>query len=205
MKQWRCSVCNYIHEGEEPPEQCPVCGADKDKFVAIEDESGQAVHETVQKDVVSTPATAAERLTAQILDNHLHPISVHGPNGIIPMVVLFVAIAVVLQVESFGSAAYLSMIFVLLSMPPVLFSGYVTWKEKYNGKMSPLFKKKIAASAVATFLLCALVLWKTVRPDILSDASLDRFIFLFWSVVLLGAVGLAGHLGGQLVFGVNKK
>ena len=22
---WRCSMCGYIHDGEEPPEECPVC------------------------------------------------------------------------------------------------------------------------------------------------------------------------------------
>lgn len=35
MKKWQCSVCGYIHKGEEPPERCPVCGATKDKFVLI--------------------------------------------------------------------------------------------------------------------------------------------------------------------------
>ena len=32
MKKWVCVVCGYIHEGDEPPEICPVCGASKDDF-----------------------------------------------------------------------------------------------------------------------------------------------------------------------------
>ncbi len=28
MKKWKCTVCGYIHVGEEPPEECPVCGAE---------------------------------------------------------------------------------------------------------------------------------------------------------------------------------
>ena len=24
-KQWRCKVCGYVHEGENPPEVCPIC------------------------------------------------------------------------------------------------------------------------------------------------------------------------------------
>ena len=28
MKKWRCLVCGYIHEGEEPPDKCPVCGGE---------------------------------------------------------------------------------------------------------------------------------------------------------------------------------
>jgi rubredoxin len=25
MKKWRCTTCGYIHKGETPPDQCPVC------------------------------------------------------------------------------------------------------------------------------------------------------------------------------------
>ena len=25
MSKWVCSVCGYVHEGEQPPEQCPIC------------------------------------------------------------------------------------------------------------------------------------------------------------------------------------
>jgi len=32
MKKWVCTICGYIHEGEEPPEVCPICGASKDDF-----------------------------------------------------------------------------------------------------------------------------------------------------------------------------
>jgi len=34
--QWRCTVCGYIHEGDEPPDECPVCGAPKEAFERIE-------------------------------------------------------------------------------------------------------------------------------------------------------------------------
>lgn len=32
MKTWKCEVCGYVHKGENPPEFCPVCGADRDRF-----------------------------------------------------------------------------------------------------------------------------------------------------------------------------
>jgi rubrerythrin len=35
MKKFRCSICGYIYEGEEPPEKCPVCGAPGEDFVEI--------------------------------------------------------------------------------------------------------------------------------------------------------------------------
>ncbi len=37
MKKFVCTVCGYIHEGDEAPEICPVCKASKDKFKLMED------------------------------------------------------------------------------------------------------------------------------------------------------------------------
>lgn len=34
--RWKCRVCGYIHEGPEPPDECPVCGAPKDMFDPID-------------------------------------------------------------------------------------------------------------------------------------------------------------------------
>ena len=33
MKKWLCEPCGYIHEGDTPPETCPVCGAPASAFV----------------------------------------------------------------------------------------------------------------------------------------------------------------------------
>lgn len=33
MKQWKCLVCGYIHEGDRPPDKCPVCGASMYQFI----------------------------------------------------------------------------------------------------------------------------------------------------------------------------
>ena len=35
MKKWKCSICGYIHQGNEPPAVCPICGAPREKFVQI--------------------------------------------------------------------------------------------------------------------------------------------------------------------------
>lgn len=32
MKKYVCSVCGYVHEGEEAPEVCPICKASAEKF-----------------------------------------------------------------------------------------------------------------------------------------------------------------------------
>ena len=31
-KKWICTVCGYVHEGDEAPEFCPQCKQPKSKF-----------------------------------------------------------------------------------------------------------------------------------------------------------------------------
>lgn len=45
-KKWRCSVCGYIHEGDAPPENCPVCGVPASEFEDINEPVEAAEAET---------------------------------------------------------------------------------------------------------------------------------------------------------------
>lgn len=38
MKKWVCPVCGYVHEGDEPPEKCPICKAPGSKFTLQKEE-----------------------------------------------------------------------------------------------------------------------------------------------------------------------
>lgn len=35
--KWICSVCGYVHEGDAPPEKCPICNAPSNKFNSSDD------------------------------------------------------------------------------------------------------------------------------------------------------------------------
>ena len=35
MAKWVCSVCGYVHEGDTPPAQCPICKVGADKFKEV--------------------------------------------------------------------------------------------------------------------------------------------------------------------------
>lgn len=39
MKKWVCTICGYVHEGENAPDACPQCGAAQSKFDEVS-ESG---------------------------------------------------------------------------------------------------------------------------------------------------------------------
>lgn len=40
---WKCSVCGFMHEGDEAPDACPKCGAAKEKFAAMSEEDANKV------------------------------------------------------------------------------------------------------------------------------------------------------------------
>ena len=35
-KTWRCSICGYIHYGDDAPETCPICDAKAEDFKEID-------------------------------------------------------------------------------------------------------------------------------------------------------------------------
>lgn len=207
MKKWECTVCGYIHEGDAPPNECPVCSADKSMFVEITVDSNTT--EQVSKTVTSQrkpTLLAAILATASelILKHHLHPITVHTPNGIVPMAVLFSFTAMFLHLPLFGTAALYSLVFVLLVIPVVFFTGYSVWQKRYQGALTSIFKIKIGASIVIALILPLLIIWQFIQPEIVVKPLTGRWIYLGLSLLLLAAVGLAGHMGGKLVFGNRK-
>mgnify|MGYP002412611401 CR=1 FL=1 len=43
MSKWQCGVCGYIFDGDQAPERCPKCGAPKEKFKKLDDETATKV------------------------------------------------------------------------------------------------------------------------------------------------------------------
>ena len=57
-KHWRCTVCGYIHTGENPPEICPICGADASFFELVsQSDAPNTANEvkSVTKPVIAQP------------------------------------------------------------------------------------------------------------------------------------------------------
>lgn len=220
MKRWQCSVCKYIHTGETPPEKCPVCGVGSEKFVLLdagEDAPAPASDKTAvssaQKKAAQTdspapkplqpapaapPANLYEKIIGLMVQHHAHPVSVHIPNGILPAAVVLFLLAWFFDTQLFVKAGFINLIFVILALPFVLFSGIIEWKKKYNQALTTLFKIKIMAAALTTTACLISVIWYLMNPDVLASAN--AWIFILVNVVMLASAGIAGHIGGKLVF-----
>jgi len=211
VRRWRCLVCGYIHSGNEPPETCPVCAAPKSQFVEI-DADGKKIGEAGGGVVVAaTPSGQVKTVGSGggffntiadlILKLHLHPITVHFPNGILPVVVCFLALALFFNIVSLELAAYYNLIAVLVMLPIVLLTGFVEWQKRYKGIKSFIFITKILCSLVVLAATNILVFWRLIDPTVLAAESPSRYMYLGIAGGLLAAAGIAGHLGGKLVFG----
>jgi uncharacterized membrane protein len=209
MKKWECTVCGYIHIGEQPPETCPVCGADRSKFIEITEAKDASASDGINEkpsQAESSPMRAAPPSTLFDLTNnllikhHLHPISVHIPNGMVPAIVVFIFLAVLFHAPTLAKAAFYNSVFVLLSLPVVLYTGFNEWQKKYKASMTRMFIAKILAACVVTVTSVMIVVWYLINPEIGQPDSGLRSIFLLLHLVMLAATGIAGFIGGKLVF-----
>jgi len=217
MKKWRCLVCGYIHTGEEPPDKCPVCGADKSMFEeVVEAEADTAAAQETAQEAPETPGDPRQvdlgsppdnkfgniyyLLVGQMLKHHAHPMSTHIPNGVLPISFLFIVLALISGATSLSTAAFCNIIMVVLTIPFVIFSGYVEWQHRYKGILTNLFKLKIACAVIVAAGTLLMAVWWIASPDVLSTASFGRKFFIFINLVTLAAAGIAGHIGGKLVF-----
>ena len=63
--KWYCTVCGYVHEGDQPPEQCPVCKQPASKFKKMEEEAEYAtVHKLGEGKMHDTPEEMIQELRA---------------------------------------------------------------------------------------------------------------------------------------------
>jgi uncharacterized membrane protein len=225
MKKWQCSVCKYIHTGDEPPEKCPVCGVSADKFVPFEEESGAdtpKVEPAPDENKTEAPpkeppapnhsktqgaspsgkwdraVVYLEKAADLMLEHHAHPMSVHLPNGVIPVVAILIILAWFSGSDMMLKAGFINLVFVLIALPLVGLTGFLEWKKKYNQAQTPIFKIKILAAAVTAACCIISIIWYLVNPKVLDSSG--AWLFVMINVLMLAAAGVAGYIGGKLVF-----
>jgi len=212
MKKWKCTICKYVHEGEEPPEKCPICKAPASKFILLEEKSKDSensakikeLEEEIEKQKVIIKENRSgifklyDFITDQMVKHHAHPVSVHFPNGALPLAVMLFIMALVFNNTNFAKAGFYNIVFVILAMPFVIFAGYVEWCKKYNKAMTVLFQTKIVAASITAVTCLGNVIWYIMDPNVINSQL--SWLFILLNIIMLASAGIAGHLGGKLVF-----
>lgn len=178
-KRWKCTVCGYIHEGNEPPDSCPNCGADKSKFIPLDAENSSLFHEIISA-------------------FKLHPVLAHFPGGLMPTAALFLVFYLVTKQPGIEKAAFSLVLVLTVVVPFSLGTGIHDW-YKYLGKQrAPVFYKKLGlALTLLTFGLIAIAL-RYGQPELLATDNWQRWLYLLCLFGMLGCVGFLGHYGSLL-------
>jgi uncharacterized membrane protein len=202
-KTWRCTVCGYLHTGENPPEECPVCGVDASHFELV-GESQEAVNtsETTSKSLSSQVLGFLDEMKATFVP---HAVAAHFPNGLLPTCVLFLLLTLISGNSSFEATTFHLLLVAFISIPVTIATGLISWKKKYAGNMSPIFRKKMILAALLFFFMIVTIGWRWSNPEVLSSGGFSAFAYSILILIMLGCVTLLGHYGGMLVFSKHVK
>ncbi|MBC7959638.1 MAG: rubredoxin [Vallitaleaceae bacterium] len=81
MALFKCTVCNYIYEGENTLDKCPMCGAPKEKMEAVSEDTSTKIYRAdftngLHTDVIGM-ATSIIALCEDGIEDNLDPMCVN--------------------------------------------------------------------------------------------------------------------------------
>ena len=139
-----------------------------------------------------------EKAGRLMVKHHAHPMTVHLPNGVIPVIAVLFVLSWLNGSVLLAKAGFINLVFVAIALPVVGLTGFMEWKKKYNQALTTVFKIKISAAAVSAVCCIISLIWYLVNPDVLVSDS--AWLFVGINLLMLAGAGVAGHIGGKLVF-----
>lgn len=209
MKKWICKICGYIHEGEAPPDICPICGAPASEFELMPGSEKQDAS-SVGEGTEAIPPPREEYVPAFIRNNRFlsfiarvfplfqfHPIMAHFPNGLIPVCVFFLVLAIFFDFPCVEMTALYVLCAAVVMSPLTVMTGIYNWKARYKKAVTTKFMFKLYGGIAFVVLGAVTIIWRLMTPDIVETGAGPYFII---NLVLLVLVALLGHVGGTIVF-----
>ena len=229
-RRWLCTVCKYIHEGDAPPDICPVCNAPWSKFIPHTGEeapaekierwrcavcnhisSGREPPQTCpvcgsgrEKFLPETesPVHLHRGFSGLVERLHLHPVAAHFPNGALPLA-LIAWVAYLLSGEfTLERASFYLVLVAVASMPVTFLSGLSDAKQRFQTTTTGVFPKKKFWSWILMAGGFGLVLWRLLAGW--NHVPQSPVEVALYTGLLLAETAIAarlGVLGGKLVFG----
>lgn len=183
--RWRCVICNYIHDGPEPPDVCPICGAGADSFVPELD----------------SPEHHHRGFAGLIEKLHLHPVAAHFPNGALPLAFLAWMVYLVRQDACLERASFYLMLVAVAAVPFTAISGWSDAKHRFGTTTTGVFPEKKLWSWLLTGLSVVLATWRITLGWNHVPQGAEMVIYTILLIAATGVAARLGMLGGKLVFG----
>lgn len=185
-RKWKCTVCGYVHQGAAPPSVCPVCGADRSRFIPLE---AQKVN--LLRDLFDTFV--------------LHPVAAHFPNGLVPTACLFLLLTLFTGSPYTEYTVFFLLGVVLAVVPVSMASGIYDWRTRFKGEKAFIFYKKIGLAATLLLLLLAAVGIRYSHPSLMDEGGARKWIYSGLLFAMLPVIVLLGHYGAKLAYQWKKR
>ena len=144
---------------------------------------------------MTTPAPSVEKVAVRY-KIHWHIVFTHFPVSAFFGSAGFMFLHLFTHQTCFELAAYITLIAGAIVMVPTTLTGWFTWKGRYKGASTRIFRYKIRISIAMMGLSLILVIWRSIFARPPYDIWLTLYaigIFL----LLIGAVA-EGYYGGRL-------
>jgi len=203
MKKWMCTVCRYIHEGETPPDTCPVCGAQASAFELMTEEAAAPRIEATSEGLPafirnSKPLSALSRMFPLF---QFHPIMAHFPNGLIPTSFLFLLLAIFFDFSCIERAAFYLLCAATAAGPLAVATGIYNWRTRYQKAVTFKLMLKLFGGIAFVVLGALAIAWRLLNPEIVQ---LNPVFYFVLNTLLLFLVTLLGHIGGGFIFAQQR-
>ena len=193
-KRWRCTVCGYVHEGDFPPESCPVCHAAAEKFVLIEDvDAGTPIASVLKTELRQIYEVFAP-----------HAVAAHFPTALIPTATLFLLVVLLFGYQPLEFAASALLVVTVAAVPMTMITGFMIWQRDYQKSASAVFTKKISLALVLLAVSITTLLWRLWHPDVMVAGGPAAFFYFLLYLLMLVCVTLLGHYGATLISRARK-
>ncbi len=193
-KRWRCTICGYIHEGDLPPESCPVCHAAAEKFELVEEAgAGLSVATVLKSELHHIYKVFAP-----------HAVAAHFPTALVPTATLFLFFVLLFGYQPLEFSALALLAVTIAVIPITMITGFIVWCRDYQKSDSAVFKKKIALAWILLAVSAATLLLRFWHPDIMVAGGLPTAFYFFLHLLMLTCVTLLGHYGATLVYTARR-
>jgi|GEM_PF-863393 len=189
---------------------CQVLILDFNEGIAQEAAQTEQVEEIIEIEDIEeieeiTPGDAGEFEAVSVpeLLGRLHPAIVHLPIGWLMMVFIIDAVTFVLKKANWEQWGFYALAGTVLSFVPAMTTGFLNADYQLAAsadRLELITTHRNLIIAVATICVLAFLIRFSKRHGLVG---VHKLIYLGLISAATGLIGLAGHMGGKLVFGVN--
>ena len=131
---------------------------------------------------------------------HWHLLLVHFPISFLGISFLFQILHLIFSPDAFTLTTTVVVLAASMVLIPTTISGWTTWKRKYKGANTYLFRRKIITAFVLLGISIPLTIWRFLSYSIFLEEpyGVDHWIFMFGTFLLISGAVIEGYYGGRL-------